>query len=262
MRASLIVVAIAALVVGGPPLRADEETPPVGPCLNLDLPAAPEPGKTAVAAAVRIFGSKQDGVFADLRLDYGIRDGLAATLRGVSGPRKAYSGSSFTISHGGNDAELLLRYMPPQTPRCAIEVGVSYADTPAQKDVFPTVQLLHRHELGSVLTLVLAPRAVFIDDNTLIGIGGGLAWKLTDTGEIVADVTAIVRGDNTYNTHTGERARRAVWGVGLRMTPEGGDRETVIVIGVSNALGGTTGMSLTPGLGGSLAGYVSLGCRY
>jgi hypothetical protein len=211
---------------------------------------------------LRFFGSKQDGVFADLRLDYGLVTGLAAALRGTAGPRRVYGGGLFTIRHGGCDAELLLRYMPPGTQRCAVEIGVSLADTPAQKDLFPTVQLLHARDLGSGLTLNLAPRAVFIEDNTLVGIGGGLALRLTDTGELVADATAIVHGDNTYSTSTGARARRAVWGVALRMMPSGGDRHRTIEIGVTNALGGTTGMSLTPGLGGSLAGYASYGCRY
>ena len=262
MRLICCLVALAALTFVSSVAIAEDATSDIGPVLNLDAPGCPAPGQTAWSAGVRIFGSKQDAKFGDLRLDIGIREGIALTLRGTVGERRTFTAPSFVIHHGGNDAELLLRYMPPQTPRCALEIGVSYADTPAQKDTFPTVQLLHQRPLGSALTLLLAPRAVFIEDNTLVGIGGGLAWKLTDTGELVADVTAIVHGDNTYNTHTGERVRRAVWGVALRMRPENGDRKMTIDLGVTNALGGTTGMSLTPGLGGSLAGFVAFGCRY
>lgn len=262
MRVICCIVALAGATLFGTVAAAEETASDIGPVLNLDAPGCPDPGKVVWTAGGRIFGSKQDAKFGDLRLDFGVREGLAVTLRGTAGERRTYVGPSFTIDHGGNDAELLVRYMPPQTPRCAIEIGVSLADTPAQKDTFPTVQLLHQRPLGSKLTLLLAPRAVFIEDNTLVGIGGGLAWKITDTGELVADVTAIVHGDNTYNTHTGARVRRAVWGVAIRMRPDDGDRKTIIDLGITNALGGTTGMSLTPGLGGSLAGFVAFGCRY
>lgn len=262
MRIIFCLAALAAVTFFGAVAWAEDATSDIGPVLNLDAPGCPDPGKIVWTAGVRLFGSKEDAMFGDLRLDYGLREGLAITLRGTAGERRTYLGPSFTIHHGGNDAELLLRYMPPQTPRCALEVGVSLADTPAQKDTFPTVQLLHQRPLSSKVTLLLAPRAVFIEDNTLVGIGGGLAWKITDTGELVADVTGIVHGDNTYNTHTGERVRRAVWGVAIRMRPENGDRQTIIEMGITNALGGTTGMSLTPGLGGSLAGFVAFGCRY
>ncbi|NLI01074.1 MAG: hypothetical protein GX446_16450 [Chthonomonadales bacterium] len=262
MRVVCCLAALAALTLFGRVAGAEQGVSDIGPVLNLDAPGCPDPGKTVWSGGVRIFGSKQDAKFGDLRLDYGVREGLALTLRGTAGERRTFVAPSFAIHHGGNDAELLLRYMPPQTPRCALEIGVSYADTPAQKDTFPTVQLLHQRPLSSTITLLLAPRAVFIEDNTLVGIGGGLAWKINDTGELVADVTGIVHGDNTYNTHTGERVRRAVWGVALRMRPENGDRQTTIDLGITNALGGTTGMSLTPGLGGSLAGFVAFGCRY
>ncbi|GEM_PF-7100782 len=162
MRTVGPIVALAVLIGLGPPVAVADEAPLVGPVLNLDTPAVPESGKLASSGALRLFGSKQDGVFADLRLDYGLGTGLAATLRGTAGPRRVYDGGSFIIRHGGNDAELLLRYMPPGTARCAAEIGVSYADTPAQKDVFPTVQLLHERELSPGLSLTLAPRAVFI----------------------------------------------------------------------------------------------------
>jgi hypothetical protein len=262
MRTTITCFALAALLCCGPPLLAEDGVPAIGPWLNLDTPSCPEAGKIAARLGTRIFGSKQDSVFADLRLDYGLAEGLALTARGVTGPRKAWAGPGFTIRHGGNDAELLVRYMPPNAAGCAAEFGVSLSDTPAQKDAFPTVQLLHQRDLGPSLALTLAPRAVFIEDNTLVGIGGGLAWKLTDTGQLVADVTAIVHGDNTYSTDTGARVRRAVWGVALQMRPSGGDRDTIVALGITNGLGGTTGMSLTTGLGGSLAGFFSFGCRY
>ena len=53
-----------------------------------------------------------------------------------------------------------------------------------------------------------------------------------------------------------------MWGIALRLKPTDDGRNRTIELGITNALGGTTGMSLTPGLGGSVAGFVAYGCRY
>ena len=147
-----------------------------------------------------------------LQLGYGLRDNLPVMLRAGLASRESFGGPGFTIRHGGTDLELLAKWCPQTNARWAAEMGVSFPSAPAQDGVNLTALWLYSRALGDRLSLYLAPRAVFVEDNPIVGIGGGAYVRLTDTLEVIGDFTEIVAGDNTRSVYTGDKVRGEVWG--------------------------------------------------
>jgi hypothetical protein len=229
--------------------------------INLDTPATPARGVLTFRGDLRIFGAEEDLTYGTLQLGYGLRDNLQLMLRaGVAG-EKDFTGPGFTIRHGGTDVELLAKWRPPNYPYWALALGVSIPSTPAQNGVNLTTQLLYQRPLGSNVIVSFVPKAVFVKDNPIVGIGGGMSVRLNDMVEVVGDITGIVSGNNTRSVLTGDRIRGEVWGVALRFAPRAASHGLTVDLGVTNGTGGTTGLSVTPGLSGSAAIYLSLTWR-
>lgn len=240
--------------VGARAGQLDEAMPWTGKRLvNLDTPGESVRGGVRFTGELRVFGASEDMLYGNLQLGYGASPSLEIVLRATLAERKTFNGDGFGIRHGGTDVELLGRLRSPRYPDWALEIGFSSAGTAAQDDLFLTAQALYQRGIGPRTTFFLAPKAVFIDSNALIGIGGGVAVRLAEGLEAVGDITGLVSGDNTYSVHSGGRTRGEVWGAALRYAPPRGNRDLVLELGVTNGLGVTTGMSMTPGLGGSAA---------
>src|SRR5262249_1276517 len=117
-----------------------------------------------------------------------------------------------------------------------------------------------RAELGRGLTGVFHPRAAFIKDNELVGLGIGAEGRLASNVWLVGEWTPMATGQNTRNTTTGALQQRDLFLAALRISSNEG--RTRVDLGYTNAIGGTTGFSLTPGLGGSGAFYIAIGYRH
>ena len=268
----------AGTLAGGSPVWAQAAAPVAAPApehlVNLDTPpAGGAAGTTTARANVRVFGDDEKITYTTLDARYKLPEGAGARfggevlLRGTFAPKRTLAGTGFNLRHGGNDAELLAKLYSPQQPNLAFALGVSLPDTPAQDDPHVSAQILYRYEASPTVSLFFAPKAIFIEDNTLVGIGGGVAARLSTSLQLVADVTAVVEGDNTYDIRTGNRKQEsALYGLALRFTPPRRNAapdtgELSIEVGVTNAIGGTTGFSLTPGLDNSTAAFVGLSYR-
>jgi hypothetical protein len=207
---------------------------------------------------IRIFGGDEDLSYAGIGAKLGLSRGWEAGVRAVFADRKLFPlAGGNAIDHGGNDVELLARYHFAATPRPLTgQLGVSIADTPAQRDAFLTLGLSGQTDVGSRAVLVLNPRAVFIDGNTIVGIGVGTEIHLSHGVSVVADYTPIVAGDNTRDTSTGNRKHRDIYGGAIRFSTN--DGRIALDLGYANGTGRTTGAALTPGLGSSGAFYLAL----
>ncbi len=224
--------------------------------VNLDTPYIPPKGLASYHFDLRPFGSLEDNFYGSIEADYAFRQNLGLIFRATMGGTKNLVNTGFaSIRHGGNEFEFLAKFRPMHTTNIAAEIGLTIADTPAQKDVFFSGQLPMEHPLGHRLTLYLVPKAVLIKDNALVGLGGGLHVRVTNQIALVGDVTGILAGDNTRNAFTGNRESAEVWGVAIRYTPNPLNYSFTMDLGVTNGLGSTTGFSMTPGLGGSSAFY-------
>ena len=230
--------------------------------VNLDTPATLDKGLSATRLDVRVFGGDEGLTYASLGLHYGLGSGAEAIVRGsfAGRDRFALSSGGGAIRHGGTDVELVAKYRLPGSANIAGLVGVGLPVTPAQNDVYLTLGLAVAARLGNGSAVYLNPRAVFIEDNPIVGIGLGARLRIGDRMSLLGDYTAVVDGDNTRDTTTGARKRHDVYGIALRVTPP--NRALVFDIGYTNGTGATTGFGLTPGLGGgSGALYVSLASR-
>ena len=226
--------------------------------INLDTPAMPPRGAVAFGGDLRVFGAQEDTTYGTLQLGYGLQDTVELLLRAGYAGTQEFAGSGFTIRHGGHDAELLAKLRTPQHPDWAVELGVSAPNTPAQNGTYLTTQFLYQRPLGSRATLVFVPKAVFVKDNPLIAIGGGASVRLGNTLQVIGDITGLVSGDNTRSIFSGDKQRGEVWGLALRFTSRSASHDVMVDLGVTNGIGGTTGFSLTPGLSGSAAVYLSI----
>ncbi len=232
------------------------------PPINLDAPATLAPGTTLFRLEARAFGGEEDLVYAGLSLRYGLRGGVEAILRGAFAGRDhlALPSGGGAIRHGGTDVELAAKYGVPGLPNVALLIGASFPVTPAQNDVYLTLGVAATARLGANGALYLNPRAVFVDHNTIAGIGLGARLRLAPAISLAGDYTPVVSGDNTRDETTGARRRRDVYGVGVRYAVAKNAR-LEIEAGYTNATGPTTGFALTPGLGNSGAFFVSLTSR-
>jgi hypothetical protein len=237
---------------------AQERDPEIRDSLiNLESPTTPARHTFLLHGDGRVFGGHENTAYGTLQVRYGLQDNLEVALRGAVGGDKTFTGPGFTIRHGGHDFEVTVKYRLPRSPHAALMVGISAPDTPSQNGVYGTSQLLFEHPVGTNTTLYFTPKAVFVP-RPIVGIGGGVRVRMSRSVQFVGDVTGIVIGDNTHDTITGSLQQDLLYGVGLRFTSHSPARDLVIDIGFTNTLGGTTGFSLTPGLGGSGAFMIGL----
>lgn len=258
----------------------NEEQAPPSPLrlINIDTPATTGRGKIHFLADMRAFGSAEDRVFGSLQLGLGLSDTADLIVRGafadrgdyvayapslesvvLPGRRSSYYGG-LVISHGGTDFELMTKLRSAEHPNVALAAGIAFPDTPAQKVATVTAGLLCEAPIGSHVTVNFAPRMAAVR-TPIVGIGGGLTVRISRNLSVLGDVTGIVGGHNSYSILTGRQVRQEVWGLGVRYIRDCGGGQWNIDLGVTNGLGGTTGFSLSPGLGGSAAVYLGIGYR-
>lgn len=268
-RALVVLGALVFALVPAVPAAAD---PLLGPApadanlVSLDTPAVLEPGRSSGRLNVRWFSGDENLAYTSLGLRYGLREGWEALLRGSFAPRRSFAlPGGGAIRHGGSDVEIAAKFRPAEQPGARFTyaglIGLSLASTPAQKDPFVTLGAAAAFPLGERGTAYLNPRAVFIEDNTLIGIGIGAHARLSERTAVFGEYTPLIAGDNTRDTVTGRPRRRDLYGLGLRFTAAPGagtGHAWEVEVGFTNGTGLTTGFGLTPGLGGSGAFYASL----
>ncbi|HSV72530.1 MAG TPA: hypothetical protein VLH79_02085 [Chthonomonadales bacterium] len=221
---------------------------------------APERGRWTFSLDGRFFGGVEDRVFGSGELLLGCSESMELGLRGSRARCGRLVGPEFTICHGGTDVEAFVRYRPAEYAGMALHLGIAFPDTPAQQGAFVTLAGLAERALGSHVRLVFHPRVVFVG-RPIVGIGAGVAVKLSDRVEVMGDGTMVINGWNTYSVATGRKRAQPLWSGGIRVSLPGGGHNTWLTAGVTNALGATTGLGLSPGLGGSASVFVGLTVR-
>ena len=229
--------------------------------VNLDTNEILSSGAWAFRGDVRLFGSDEKIAYGTGELSRGLSNGLSVTLRGTAARYLNFTGP-VTIRHGGNDLELLFKYSQPDGAGLMLAGGLALPHTPAQNKLFGTGEVIYRYPTR-MADVYLGAKGVFNDTTSLAALCAGIDSKLASSFKIVADVSAPVIGNNTFNTTTGAQERKLVYGAALRFAPFGMGRGNVSLdLGVTNGLGGTTGMSLSPALGNSVGGFAALTVRY
>ena len=199
--------------------------------------APADDGALKLSGDVRLLsGAPGDPVYGSLTAEKGIREGRSVVVRVVVSEKKTYSGDGFRILHGGNDAEIALR---EKRGGGVWEIGLARPDT-AERQNYLQGTLRYRTERGR---WILEPRAVFSKGGTLAGVGVRRESPWGADRTVFVEATPVIVGNNDRSLATGNSRRTALWGVGVR--------HKNLTLGVTNALGATTGMSLTPQLRGA-----------
>jgi len=231
--------------------------------VSLDTPFTNTPPSRFGQLDIRAFSGEEDLTYTSLAFHTPLGRDWEGILRGsFAGRRTLALPGGGGIRHGGSDIELAAKYGFPGNGRVSTAgfLGVSLPNTPAQDNVVVTLGLSAGSSAGNRSFAIVNPRAVFINDNVLLGIGTGGQIRLSDTLSLRAEYTPVISGDNTRSEVTGDKRRRNLYGIGVRYgSPDG---RYYADIGFTNATGLTTGAALTPGLGGSGAFYAALAGRF
>lgn len=253
-----------------PPPASPPSTRLAPTLVHLDTPDALPRHVFVGQLGLRAFGGDEDVSYFSMMAQMGLGDGWGVMVRATTGSKKSFTLSDGDIRHGGTDIEVVGKYTFPQaldssgSITSAVLVGVAFPQTPAQSgDAIPTLGLSGSAVVSDRVTLFLNPRAVFIKDNILYGLGIGAEVRLTNGLALIGDVTPI-RGDNTRRTDDGSTESKAVYGVALRVTPRPRPDGSgfSLDIGYANGTGVTTGFAMTPGLNNSGSIYASLTYRH
>ncbi len=233
--------------------------PPDSTLIQMDTPLVNDAGRVSSRADLRFFGGKEDLVYTNLGVNFGLGRGWEAIARGAFAGRNSFPlpGGLAAVRHGGNDIEVMAKYAIPRMPRIAGMVGVAFPDTPAQANPVLTLGGAGAMNFGPRVAGYANPRVALLDGNVLIGLGLGARAQVARRAAVIAEWVPTLTGDNTRSTTTGGRRDDDVFGAAVRLGPYGRS-EISVDLGFTNGTGPSTGFGLTPGLGGSGAFYLAV----
>ncbi|MDI9641400.1 hypothetical protein QPK87_06985 [Kamptonema cortianum] len=204
------------------------------------LGGSTEVGSSSLRLHGNSYAGRESNPYVGGAFTYQFREALAFQVRGGFASRSTHS-LGFPKETGGTDLEArILYYCGPYF----FAIGGAMPDTPAQDEAAWTATAGWRgtREEGAYfagLTMVTS------DTVTLLGVGGAARIPLNDRFGLEVSGTAVVRGPNTVSIVDGSLEQRPLWSAAFRYMAN--DR-TNIWFGMGNALGESTGLSLTPRL--------------
>jgi len=230
--------------------------------INLKTPHTLKASEQSASIDLRYEGGYEKTLRGDLAYSYGIMDHLEVdAAASLSKWNTETDANGDTVRSGGTDEELSLKYRVNAEFPVSVQAGLAYVQTPAQDDrLAGTLGASAEYEIQPGLHVYANPRVVFLDNNSIFGFGLGASFRVVDGIDLIADWTPILSGQNVIDMQTGNRSRGELYSAGLRfrhIVPNG-----TLDIGVTNAIGSTTGASLTPTLGGSPALFVRASYRF
>ncbi len=229
--------------------------------VNLQTPVLLAPSKSAASVDLRYIGGYDKDLRGNLWVGYGVAKNFEIDLAGSFEQWKTvnFENGGF-IRFGGTDEELSLRYQTP-LPGLTVQGGADYVQTPAQGHHLATsLGASYGYALIAKLRLYANPRAEFLDNNSLFGLGLGAVYEFCPKLSLMADWTPILAGDNDISTASLSRSRVQLYSVGVRLS--GLVQNGSLDFGVTNSNGITTGSSLTPTLGDSPALFARFTYRF
>ena len=219
--------------------------------INVDGPSVTPTGGWRLGLGMSIHRSDEARTYMSLDGRFGLENGFELGMRGTLAP-VGRANTAANIRTGGTDWETTLRYAVPQLQGLMLSGGISFPNTPAQNTPFVTYGVAYQVPMAlTQYKLYVGSRGVLRSGSTIMGISGGISAPLGPGLELMGDFTAIVRGVNSRDSRTGNTVRRAVYGFGIRYQPMTlTDKfDWSVYVGLSNAIGLTTGTSLSTALG-------------
>ncbi len=219
--------------------------------INVDGPGLSPTGGWRLSLGATLHRGQEDRSYTSVEGRIGLVSAWELGFRGTFAP-VGRANTVANIRSGGTDWELFARHEMPHLKGFTLQGGVSFPNTPAQDLPFVTFGASYQLPMPeSQFRVVVGARGALRSGSSVIGISGGVIAPLGQGLELVSDVTGIVRGVNSRDSRTANATRNVVYGVGLRYSPAQSRAEFDwnFYVGISNALGLTTGTSLATALG-------------
>ncbi len=223
--------------------------------LNVDSGSPVAMGKFRFDIGFAFHRGAEGRTYTSGTFGYGVSEGWELGVRASGAPRGDSTSGGVTIRTGGRDFEVFAKHSLKSVEGLTLSLGASFPDTPAQDQNFITAGASYTVPQGDAKhRFVVGARGAMRKDSNLWGVSAGVVAPFQSGWEAVADVTAIVQGNNSL-TSDGDRARRAIFGFGVRYRPvtAEGAPSTTFTLGLSNGLGATTGFGLSSALEGKMA---------
>ena len=230
--------------------------------VDLETPTMLASNQWDIRGDGRFFGGSDKLAYGTLELNTGFGHGLGLILRSSASRVAEYTTKGGDLRHGGEDYEAQLKYSPSEDPNFALMAGVAEPNTPAHHSLFGTATAVYEIPL-SMINLYAGAKGAFGSNTDLVALSGGFDHELGAGLRIVGDVDPVIAGENTYNTKHGNAQRVCLYGIAFRYSPlNQGSTPWSADLGFTNALGGTTGFELSPGLGTAASVYVAASIRF
>ena len=147
-------------------------------------------------------------------------------------------------------------YAPTRIPGLLLMAGASLPQTPKQKGAFIVSGAVFRFPFKGG-NAYLGSKSMIRQDSDLAAVTAGAEMEFQPGWSILCEYNAIYVGKNTFNL-AGQSKRVNTYSAALRYrfgSPEAGG---FALLGITNALGSTTGFSLSPGLNNSNAIFLGV----
>lgn len=230
-------------VVWGLALPAWGQEPPR--LVNTDSGVVLPSGNWQLATELRSFGAKEGNTYGSLLGFAGLGNGYGASFKFVAGRTLRRTEQNFQVRYGGTDVELQIRRTFAGTPGFSLALGLATPSTPSQKRPMITSSAIYRLPIEPV-SVYIGVRNEWRDRNSTAALTLGSSYRINPRWSVCGDLSLLVKGDNAFELGSAKPQRTGLFGVGFQYAAT--DR-TSLSVGVTNALGVSTGFGTSPSLG-------------
>src|SRR5476649_2830152 len=167
--------------------------------IGLSTPSVLDKGKSLASLQVNSFKASDTLTRFGASYAYGLGNNWQAKIGATFSPFDSFDlGGGNSIRYGGSAGEFLVKYMMPGMIETSLELGVGYADTPAQERLVQTLASLSAgYTVSNGVRVYVNPKLVTILDNNLAAISFGAVIDVSPGISLFGDWTPYISGNNT-----------------------------------------------------------------
>jgi hypothetical protein len=240
---SILAAGVAAGLLAVPAMAAADGT------LGMPNLSIADKGEMSLDFDARIFDGSEENEYFSGSFNYGLGNGYDLLIRFTTAEDfSVFDGGDQILSSGGDDIELMLRGSISLFPDAILALGVSQPDTPHQDEniTFMTASLTYSQNIGEGADFIYGIRTVTRGEKSLTGLGAGISADIGSKARLAVDITAPLDGHNTSSKWDDEHHINLM--LYSAMLEFNVNDDLSLRAGITNMMGGTTGMSLSPSL--------------
>lgn len=186
---------------------------------------------------------------SSFRFKHKVNDRWSVSLNATLARKSSFTNNGVVVNVGGNDAEVLATYELADDSKLdpELSVGVSKPDTFERREYQATARFAVRLFADEDLKVHAGVQGV-LSGKAIVMPYADVTYGKRNSARFEGWIGAPVLGDNTTDIESGWSARGVVYlaGVSFPLDEKGNAR---LGLYVTNQLGTTTGMSMTPAMG-------------